>query len=422
MWKHLQPFGHRRTNSKRGKNRDRASRPRANTVGVEPQDITTSARTEITNRPHDPQSLTHTSPTPQGPSHHRLMTSATVSETHQPHIPPTRAGLKTWWSHFAFAQRTKRDAEAKKDVHPPSAIFGRPLRDSLKRANVQISTAGTGGELYVWGHIPVVVAKCGLYLKENATELAGTFRVNGSNKRMRELQAAFETPPRYGKDLDWKNEHYTPHDVASVFRRYLTQMSEPVIPHDLYHPFRDALAKKPFNRDEAIHRYKRLIRMLPDDNKYLLLYVLDLLSVFARKADKNLMTAKNLAVIFRPALLSHPSHELSPPEHQLSQDVLEFLIEHQDWFMLDISPSGSGSSRRVAPTGVEPVDMMITDADDSWTASQAGRVTRRRTTSERPGGESVSRKREVQHKRRRNAEPEPSGNRSNARRTHARSG
>ncbi|GJE94610.1 Rho GTPase activation protein domain-containing protein [Phanerochaete sordida] len=314
------------------------------------------------------------------------MTTATVNNT-QPQIPPTRASLKTWWNHFAFAQRTKREADVKKDSHPPSVIFGRPLRESLKRASVQISTAGTGGELYVWGQIPVVVAKCGLYLKENATELAGTFRVSGSNKRMRDLQAAFETPPRYGKDLDWKNEQYTPHDVASVFRRYLTQMPEPVIPHDLYHPFRDALAKKPFNRDEVIQRYKRLIRMLPDDNRFLLLYVLDLLSVFARKADKNLMTAKNLAVIFRPALLSHPSHELSPPEHPLSQDVLEFLIEHQDWFMLDISPPGSGSSRRVAPPpGVEPVDMMITDPDDpSWSSGQTGRVTRRRTTSERPG-------------------------------------
>ena len=53
----------------------------------------------------------------------------------------------------------------------------------------------------------------GLYLKENgasnlrflaralsegmiATEVEGTFRVSGSNKRMKELQAAFETPPR----------------------------------------------------------------------------------------------------------------------------------------------------------------------------------------------------------------------------------
>ena len=29
---------------------------------------------------------------------------------------------------------------------------------------------------------------------------------------------------QYGKSLDWKAENYTTHDVASVFRRYLTHM------------------------------------------------------------------------------------------------------------------------------------------------------------------------------------------------------
>lgn len=33
------------------------------------------------------------------------------------------------------------------------------LKESLKYASVQISTANANGELYVWGYIPVVVAK-----------------------------------------------------------------------------------------------------------------------------------------------------------------------------------------------------------------------------------------------------------------------
>ncbi|KAI0351696.1 Rho GTPase activation protein [Trametes cingulata] len=302
-------------------------------------------------------------------------------------IAPTKASLKTWWNHFTFAQRVKKEAEEKKEGE--NRVFGKPLNESLKYASVQISTANANGELYVWGYIPVVVAKCGLYLKENATEVEGTFRVNGSNKRMRELQAAFETPPRYGKNLDWKKEHYTTHDVASVFRRYLTQMPEPVIPHDMYHLFRDALAKKPFNQDEVIATYKRLIRSMPRPNQYLLLYVLDLLSVFARKSDKNLMTAKNLAVIFRPALIAHPSHEMSPQEHQLSQDVLEFLIAHQDWFMLDIPP----------PPTSRPSDSPVTDLLASSDEESGGwklisrvdvpkKIGRRRTTTERSGGAS----------------------------------
>lgn len=254
---------------------------------------------------------------------------------------PSKASLKAWWKQFSLVQRTKKEHEEKHG----SKVFGVPLRESLRYASVHISTANADGQLYIWGYVPVVVAKCGLYLKETATEVEGTFRVNGSNKRMRELQAIFETPPRYGKDIDWTKEYYTTHDVASVFRRYLTQMPQPVIPHESYHEFRDALAKKPYNQEEVIATYKRLIGRLPRANQYLLLYVLDLLSVFARKSDKNLMTATNLAVIFRPGLIAHPKHEMAPEQHQLSQEVLEFLIAHQDWFMLDIAPPASSVRR-----------------------------------------------------------------------------
>ncbi len=38
-------------------------------------------------------------------------------------------------------------------------MFGVPLRESLRCANVEISTANANGELYVWGYIPVVIAK-----------------------------------------------------------------------------------------------------------------------------------------------------------------------------------------------------------------------------------------------------------------------
>ena len=63
--------------------------------------------------------------------------------------------------------------------------------------------------------------------------------MNGYNKRMRELQAIFATQARfrffphtlapytavqYGKSFDWKAEKYRTHDVASIFRRYLTLM------------------------------------------------------------------------------------------------------------------------------------------------------------------------------------------------------
>src|SRR6266404_3761266 len=54
-------------------------------------------------------------------------------------------------------------------------------------------------------------------------------------------------------------------------------------------PDRICIAKNPYNQEAAIATYKRLIHSMAHANQYLLLYVLDLLSVFARKSNKNLM-------------------------------------------------------------------------------------------------------------------------------------
>ncbi|KAI8931892.1 hypothetical protein NX059_010797 [Plenodomus lindquistii] len=46
------------------------------------------------------------------------------------------------------------------------------------------------------------------------------------------------------------------------------------------------------------------------------------------------MTTSNLAAIFQPGILSHPQHDMSPADYRLSQDVLIFLIDNQDHFLI----------------------------------------------------------------------------------------
>ena len=45
-------------------------------------------------------------------------------------------------------------------------IFGVPLRQSITYANVAISLVDEAGKSYIYGYVPIVVAKCGVYLKE----------------------------------------------------------------------------------------------------------------------------------------------------------------------------------------------------------------------------------------------------------------
>ncbi|KAH9224400.1 hypothetical protein DL95DRAFT_281843 [Leptodontidium sp. 2 PMI_412] len=285
---------------------------------------------------------------------------APVAHTIPAASPPTKQSLKSWWKTFSKPPPKNQEhngnspfswyptnAKTKLAAPPPTGIFGVPLRQSITYANVAISLVDAEGRSYIYGYVPIVVAKCGVYLKEKATNVEGIFRLSGSEKRIKELRTIFDSPDRYGKGLDWAG--YTVHDAANVLRRYLNQLPEPIVPLDLYDRFRQPLKgftkqavgdadgpqlSEDFDADKAIVTYQQLITELPPLNRQLLLYILDLLAVFASKSDENRMTSANLSAIFQPGMLSHPIHDMEPEQYRLSQDVLIFLIENQDHFLI----------------------------------------------------------------------------------------
>lgn len=59
-------------------------------------------------------------------------------------------------------------------VQPPTGIFGVPLKNSITYANVAISLTNAQGESYVYGYVPIVVAKCGVFLKEKGNITVST--------------------------------------------------------------------------------------------------------------------------------------------------------------------------------------------------------------------------------------------------------
>ncbi|KAL4932968.1 putative Rho GTPase activator (Sac7) [Aspergillus undulatus] len=301
----------------------------------------------VTGKPHEPfQSL------PPTASQREL----------SPASPPSKRDLTTWWRQF---KRNTRKDESKEKTQ---GIFGVPLKVSIKYANVAISLTNDNGESFIYGYVPIVVAKCGVFLKEKATDVEGIFRLNGSAKRIKDLQEIFDSPERYGKGLDWTG--YTVHDAANVLRRYLNQLPEPIVPLEFYERFREPLRKFQSQAHEkessqeseaaehakAVADYQQLIRELPPLNKQLLLYILDLLAVFASKSDQNRMNSANLSAIFQPGLISHPQHDMSPDEYKLSQDVLIFLIENQDHFLVGMNGTAADEQtvKEVESGGVRP--------------------------------------------------------------------
>jgi hypothetical protein len=96
------------------------------------------------------------------------------------HAQQNKANLKAWWNNIKgrkdpdFETPYKRLSRPCPCLYPFSClaahdnvdhpVFGKSLKDSLKYASVQISTADANGDLYVWGYIPVVVAKWCVFL------------------------------------------------------------------------------------------------------------------------------------------------------------------------------------------------------------------------------------------------------------------
>ncbi|KXJ97453.1 hypothetical protein Micbo1qcDRAFT_171136 [Microdochium bolleyi] len=320
-----------------------------------------------------------------------------------PASPPTKRDLKSWWKRF---QTQGRPQETPVPEARPQGIFGVPLRQSITYANVAISLVDEDGKSYIYGYVPIVVAKCGVFLKEKATGIEGIFRLSGSEKRIKELKLLFDSPDRYGKGLVW--DGYTVHDAANVLRRYLNDLPEPVVPLDLYESFRDPLRGSTrqavgdaegtqlvdnFNEEAAIARYQQLIKELPPLNRQLLLYILDLLAVFAAKADENRMTAQNLAAIFQPGMLSHPNHAMAPEEYRLNQCVIIFLIENQDHFLIGMQGTGTdektkreiekGAPAQSSSRAVGVHRSASTSSAAAESISRDGMVRRNRSTSSR---------------------------------------
>ena len=195
--------------------------------------------------------------------------------------------------------------------------------------------------------------------------------------------------------------------------------------------------KQPLDVEAATKTYRLLVTSMPPANQYLLLYILDLLAVFARKSELNRMPASSewpsigtgafpahcscadLAVIFQPGIFSHPSHLQDANEHKIAVEVLEFLIEHQDHFVIGLTPPPPTNVDASELTSVSIANQMqgvpdvaeLSDSDEELgvlTMHEGGgaKLNRRSTTA---GGDGSSGAKKKLFRRRRGGAGTPAG-------------
>ena len=172
------------------------------------------------------------------------------------------------------------------------------------------------------------------------------FFKSGSPARIHKLYVhnEFSTPSPYEKHFwDINRNTYQVDDAASLLLRYLKLLPEPIVPYEYYKYF-TAIHEELISATDTNEGYDwvqleantklRLLETvylalwkLPRINRYLLLYLVDLLRACVGHSNHNLMTSDRLVAVFQPSLLSLQPDEMSIEEHQIAHQVMVFLIE-----------------------------------------------------------------------------------------------
>jgi hypothetical protein len=87
------------------------------------------------------------------------------AEDSPPQPPRSRTRIFSSWRKRLTANTV---SPAQEDTPPSNAptVMGIPLEVSIRCANVPISVMNEEGESFIYGYVPILVAKCGVFLKE----------------------------------------------------------------------------------------------------------------------------------------------------------------------------------------------------------------------------------------------------------------
>ncbi|KAF7727405.1 hypothetical protein EC973_007569 [Apophysomyces ossiformis] len=199
--------------------------------------------------------------------------------------------------------------QPKQAVNTPLAIFGNELAKQVQSEN---------------GTIPLVVEKCIDAVEARGMSYEGIYRKSGGAGQMRLIMQAFEQgeTPNLRDQEQWNDICA----ITSVLKHYLRDLPDPLFTYDKHPKFIEAILIS--NPAEQIRVFGELIHSLPTENFDTLKYLMTHLDKVQQQCKDNLMTAKNLAVIFGPTLMRQRDNNMDLVEMNHKIGVIEFILNH----------------------------------------------------------------------------------------------
>ncbi|XP_058864677.1 rho GTPase-activating protein 25-like isoform X1 [Acipenser ruthenus] len=223
-------------------------------------------------------------------------------------------------------------------VPASGAVFGQSLADTV------LYEQKFGQHL-----VPILVVKCAEFILEHGLSEEGIFRLPGQDNQVKQLRDAFDAGerPSFPSDTDV-------HTVASLFKLYLRELPEPVVPWSQYEDFLNWST----DGEAGQKQLENQIALLPRANYSLLSYICRFLYEIQRNSSVNKMSVENLATVIGVNLLKPRIEDpvtIMKGTPQIQKVMTVMISRHEELFpkSKDVAPASpvqkSDSKRSNAP-------------------------------------------------------------------------
>ncbi|KAF9433194.1 hypothetical protein BGZ76_009766, partial [Entomortierella beljakovae] len=219
--------------------------------------------------------------------------------------------------------------------------------------------------------IPYVVEACIEAVDQRGLEVEGIYRRSGMAAEARQLVQGYDVGLQ--PDLLDPSLYQDICSITSVLKQYLRSLPEPLIPYDLYSEFIEAVGLP--HTDGKFNVFQDLLDRMPFAHYATLKKLLEHLNRVTDNEHINLMTPKNLSVVFGPTLMRNPDPIQEITDMVYKNMTIEFLIVNtSEIFIRSERPSISSSSGENSPglNGVSSDTLAVPTAQGTVTVAAAG--------------------------------------------------
>ncbi|KAF1732787.1 Rho-type GTPase-activating protein 1 [Beauveria bassiana] len=192
-------------------------------------------------------------------------------------------------------------------AEPPTTLFGSELSERVE---------------YERRQIPSVVSRCIEEVELRGMDQEGIYRKTGGNSQVNQIKEGFEK----SENFDISDPDLDITAVTSVLKQYFRKLPMPLLTFDVYDRVLESNAIS--EEAERCAQLRKTFDSMHQSHRDCLEFLMFHLQRVAQRESENLMSPKNLAVVFAPTIMRDLSIEREMLDMHAKNIAVQFVIEN----------------------------------------------------------------------------------------------